>query len=48
MTDGFCKDLGEKKKVTVQKYKGKPLISIREYYTDANGIEKPGKVCLIQ
>jgi hypothetical protein len=46
MTDTpiFAHDLGEKKKITVGKFKGKTLVSIREYYTDAKGEEKPGKV----
>ncbi len=40
----FTHDLGEKKKITVGKFKGKTLVSIREFYTDAKGEEKPGKV----
>ncbi|KAF9460709.1 transcriptional Coactivator p15-domain-containing protein [Collybia nuda] len=36
-------ELGKKKRVTVRIFKGTPLIDIREFYTDASGIDKPGK-----
>ncbi|XP_002165392.1 RNA polymerase II transcriptional coactivator isoform X1 [Hydra vulgaris] len=36
--------LSKQRRVTVDEFRGKKLISIREYYTDKNsGEEKPGK-----
>eukprot|EP01122_Echinamoeba_exundans_P012792 TRINITY_DN5448_c0_g1_i3.p2 TRINITY_DN5448_c0_g1~~TRINITY_DN5448_c0_g1_i3.p2 ORF type:complete len:132 (-),score=53.98 TRINITY_DN5448_c0_g1_i3:1093-1488(-) len=44
-TDDEAKEwpLGPKRKVTISDFKGKTLINIREYWTDASGEEKPGK-----
>ncbi|KAF8629678.1 hypothetical protein AX17_005614 [Amanita inopinata Kibby_2008] len=40
--EGSYIDLGKKKRVTVQNFKGSPLIQIREYYVSGDE-EKPGK-----
>lgn len=36
-------ELGKKKRATIRVFKGTPLIDIREFYTDAGGVDKPGK-----
>lgn len=36
-------ELGRMRKVTINEFKGKLLIDIREYYTDAAGDMKPGR-----
>ncbi|XDG04160.1 hypothetical protein ABKA04_003775 [Annulohypoxylon sp. FPYF3050] len=35
--------LGGTRRVTLSEFKGKTLVNIREYYTDASGSVKPGK-----
>jgi hypothetical protein len=35
--------LGQKKKISLSKFKGKVYVNIREYYTDDSGVDK---VCL--
>ncbi|CDK25743.1 unnamed protein product [Kuraishia capsulata CBS 1993] len=35
-------DLGKKKRLAVRKYNGIKLVDIREYYTDDQGVSKPG------
>jgi len=36
-------EIGKKRKVSINNFKGKVLIDIREYYEDSEGNEKPGK-----
>eukprot|EP00794_Sanderia_malayensis_P009850 gene9850-10861_t len=36
-------ELGKKRRVSVSEFRGKKLIDIREYYTNEDGDEKPGR-----
>lgn len=36
-------NLAQKRRLTVRKWKNSKLVDIREYWTDPEGIEKPGK-----
>ncbi|KAJ3022793.1 RNA polymerase II transcriptional coactivator [Thoreauomyces humboldtii] len=39
----YILSLDEKKKLTVSQFKGITLVGIREYYTDKDGEDQPGK-----
>merc|ERR550534_3220628 len=39
--DGFS--LGKMRRISILEFKGRNMVNIREYYTDAAGDEKPGK-----
>merc|ERR1719354_760858 len=39
--DGFS--LGKMRRISILEFKGRKMVNIREYYTDAAGDEKPGK-----
>ena len=39
----YSSQLGKKRKVSINSFKGRRLIDIREYYEADNGVEKPGK-----